>query len=66
MFRPFAEDNLYAEIQLVFRDEPQSSMLASFVDAVLRMRDRMRSDKMQIGAARAPSVPRPTIKPWKR
>ena len=40
VFRPFAGDDLYAEIQLVFRDEPQPLMLASFVDTVLRMRDR--------------------------
>lgn len=66
VFRPFAEDDLYAEIQLVFRDEPQPSMLASLVDVVLRMRDRMRRDELQIGPERVSPVPRPSAKPWKR
>jgi hypothetical protein len=57
---------LYAEIQLVFRDEPQPSMLASLVDAVLRMRDRMQRDELQNEPVRVPSVPRPSAKPWKR
>lgn len=67
VFRPFAEDDLYAEIQLVFRDEPQPPILASFVDAVLRMRDRMRRGGLQDGrgTSRMPAIPRPVVKPWK-
>jgi LysR family transcriptional regulator, benzoate and cis,cis-muconate-responsive activator of ben and cat genes len=68
VFRPFAEDDLFAEVQLVFRDEPQSPMLASFVETVLRMRDRMRRGELQEerALAQAPPVPRPLVKPWKK
>lgn len=65
VFRLFAEDDLYAEVQLVFRDEPQSPMLASFVDAVLRMRGRLQRGELRNGPVRVPAVPRPTIKPWR-
>lgn len=68
VFRPFAEDDLYAEVQLVFRDEPQPPMLTSFVETILRMRDRMRQSEPRDrqGPARIPVVPRPAAKPWKR
>jgi hypothetical protein len=68
VFRPFAEDDLYAEVQLVFRDEPQPPMLALFVETVLRMRDRMRQGELrnEHGPMRMPAVPRPAVKPWKR
>lgn len=66
VFRSFAEDDLYAEIQLVFRDESQPPMLASFVAAALRMRDRMRRGELAKGPVRMPAVPRPVAKPWKR
>jgi DNA-binding transcriptional LysR family regulator len=68
VFRPFAEGDLYADVQLVFRDEPQSPMLTAFVETVLRMRDRMQRgelDKEQ-EAVRMQIVPRPMVKPWKR
>jgi DNA-binding transcriptional LysR family regulator len=67
VFRPFAEDDLFAEVQLVFRDEPQPPMLAYFVETVLRMRDRMRRGELQKERrpARTPPVPRPQVKPWK-
>jgi hypothetical protein len=43
-------------------------MLTSFVETVLRMRDRMRlSDPRDgHGQAQIPVVPRPAAKPWKR
>jgi DNA-binding transcriptional LysR family regulator len=68
VFRPFAEDDLFAEVQLVFRDEPQPPMLASFVETVLRMRDRMRRGELQKerALAQTPPVPRPVAKPWKK
>jgi DNA-binding transcriptional LysR family regulator len=65
VFRPFAEDDLYAEIQLVFRDEPQSPMLALFVNAVLRMRERLQRGKLPNGPMRTPVIPRPAVKPWR-
>jgi DNA-binding transcriptional LysR family regulator len=68
VFRLFAEDDLYADVQLVFRDEPQSPMLTAFVETVLHMRDRMQRgelDKVQ-DSVRMQVVPRPTVKPWKR
>jgi DNA-binding transcriptional LysR family regulator len=64
VFRPFVEDDLYAEIQLVFRDEPQPPMLSSFVGAVLRMRERLKRGKQRRGPMRTPLIPRPTVKPW--
>jgi DNA-binding transcriptional LysR family regulator len=68
VFRAFAEDDLYAEVQLVFRDEPQPPTLTSFVDTVLRMRDRMQRGELRKEHApmRVPAVPRPAVKPWKR
>src|SRR5262249_29242640 len=66
VFRPFAEDDLYAEIQLVLRDELHSPMLSAFVNAVLRMRDRMRHGELPSDPVRTPVVPRPVVKPWKR
>lgn len=65
VFRLFAEDDLYAEIQLVLRDEQQSPMLAAFVAAVLRMRDRMRHGELRSSPTRVSVVPRPGVKPWK-
>lgn len=65
VFRPFAEDDLYAEIQLIFRDEPQSPMLTSFVNAILRMRERILLGKLQIGPPPPLVIPRPVVKPWK-
>lgn len=64
VFRPFLEDDLYVEIQLVFRDEPQPPMLASFVDAILRLRKQLWRNKLQSRSIRKPIVPRPTVKPW--
>jgi hypothetical protein len=68
VFRPFAEEDLYADVQLVFRDEPQSPMLTAFVDTVLRMRDRMQHRGLDNGheAAGMQAVPRPMVRPWKR
>jgi DNA-binding transcriptional LysR family regulator len=66
VFRPFLEDDLYAEVQLVFRDEPQPPMLACFVDTILRMRDRLGHSKPHSSPMRMPVVPRPTVKPWKQ
>lgn len=64
VFRPFSEDDLYVEIQLVFRDEPQRPMLASFVDAILRTRQQLWRNKLQSGPKRMPVVPRPAVKAW--
>lgn len=64
VFRPFAGDDLYAEIQLVFRDESLSHLLATFVKAVLRMRERLLRDKLRYEVKRAPIIPRPAVKPW--
>jgi DNA-binding transcriptional LysR family regulator len=66
VFRPFAEDDLYAEIQLVFRDEPLSPSLAGFVDAMLRMRDRLGRKNLREEPIRVPPFPRPLVKPWTR
>jgi DNA-binding transcriptional LysR family regulator len=66
VFRPFAEDDLYAEIELVFRDEPHSPMLAVFVEEVRRIRDGLRPDRLQRGPMRIPPIPRPSVKPWKQ
>ncbi len=65
VFRSFAEHDLYAEIQLVFRDEPQSSMLASFAAAILQMRERHLRGKLSNNPALIAMVPRPAVKPWK-
>lgn len=67
VFRPFAEADLYAEVQLVFRDEPQPPMLTAFVETVLRMRDRMRRGEVRDGHSSAgmPAIPRPVVKQWK-
>jgi DNA-binding transcriptional LysR family regulator len=65
VFRLISEDDFYAEVQLVFRDEPQSPMLASFVATALRMRDRIKCGEMRTGPVRAPVIPRPVVKPWK-
>ncbi len=65
VFLPFVEDDLYAEVQLVFRDEPQSSTLASFVNAVLRMRERLPHSSMHNGSTQISVVPRPVVKSWK-
>jgi DNA-binding transcriptional LysR family regulator len=66
VFRSFAEEDLFAEIQLVFRDEPQPPMLASFVDAVLRMKERMRRGELRHEPRQGSNVQRPVVKPWKR
>ncbi len=68
VFRLFAEDDLYADVQLVFRDEPQSPMLTAFVETVLRMRDRMQRGELdqEQEAVRMQVVPRPVVKLWKR
>ena len=65
VFRPFAGEDLYAEIQLVFRDEPQSRLLATFVRAVQRMRERLLRDKLRIELKRDPIIPRPVVKVWR-
>lgn len=57
VFRSFAEDDLYIEIQLVFRDERRPRMLAAFVDAVARMRERMQRGALRFGAVRIPPLP---------
>lgn len=41
VFRPFADEELAMEIQLVMRSGPASSALQSFVAAVLKMKDRV-------------------------
>lgn len=64
VFRPFSADDLYAEIQLVFRDEPQTPRLASFVKATLRMRERLLRGKMEFGPRQQSLIPRPTVKEW--
>lgn len=66
VFRRFAEDDLYAEIHLVFRDEAQSPELASFVDTVLRMGDRMRRGELHGASKRVSEIPRPSAKLWNR
>jgi hypothetical protein len=65
VFRSFAEDDLYAEIQLIFRDEPQSPMLTSFVNAILRMRERLLRGKLHAAPLASPAIPRPLVKPRK-
>lgn len=62
VFRPFLEYDLYVEIQLVFRNEPQPPMLTSFVDAVLRMRERLWKGNQRNGPMRMPVVPLPALK----
>jgi LysR family transcriptional regulator, benzoate and cis,cis-muconate-responsive activator of ben and cat genes len=52
-FRPFAEDDLYIEIQLVFRDERRSRPLAAFVEAVVHMRERIERGALRFAAVRA-------------
>lgn len=64
VFRPFAEDDLYAEIDLVFRDGPQPASLALFVEAVLRMRERLLRGKLSNDPVQASVVPRPAVKLW--
>jgi DNA-binding transcriptional LysR family regulator len=64
VFRPFAENDLYAEIQLVLRDEPLSLALAGFIDAVARMRNRLGLNNLHQGPVRVPPFPRPAVKRW--
>ncbi len=66
VFRPFVEEDLYIEVQLVFRDEPQIPMLALFVAAVQRMRERMQRSDQRDRPDQMPVVPRPAVKRWKR
>lgn len=63
VFRAFAEEDLYAEIQLVFRDEPQRSFLATFVKEILRMRERLH-DKLHYQPQLQAVIPRPDVRRW--
>jgi DNA-binding transcriptional LysR family regulator len=63
VFRVFAAEDLYVEIQLVFRDEPQRAFLATFVKAILRMRERLH-DKLHYQPQFQGVIPRPDVKPW--
>lgn len=64
VFRPFAAEDLYAEIQLVFRDGPQTPQLASFLKATLRMRERLLRGKLNCYPRPQSPIPRPIVKPW--
>lgn len=64
VFRPFSAEDLYAEIQLVFRDEPQTPRLASFVKATLRMRERLLRGRLNFGPRQQSLIARPTVKEW--
>ncbi len=44
VFRPLLEEDLHATIQLVFRNEPRSPMLASFVDSIPVMKESLRHE----------------------
>lgn len=65
VFRSFAEHDLYAEIQLVFRDEPQSALLVSFANAIVQMRERHLRGKLTNNQALIAMIPRSVVKPWK-
>lgn len=56
VFRPFAENDLYVEIQLVFRDERHPQMLAAFVDSVMRMRGRVQRGALHFAAGHVPQA----------
>lgn len=56
VFRPFAEDDLYIEIQLVFREERRPRMLAAFIEAVVRMRERIERGALRLAVVRAPQL----------
>ncbi len=64
VFRAFAAEDLYAEIYLMFRDGPQSAALASFVNAVLRMRERHLRGRLSGALSPAEIIPRPVVKSW--
>ena len=65
VFRPFLEDDLRAEIQLVFRAEPQPPMLASFVKEVNILRERMRDENMEDGPQKLSITQHSSLRPRK-
>ncbi len=62
VFRPFAAEDIYAEVQLVFRDEPQATPLSRFVRTALRMRERLLHDRINFEPKQQSLIRRPSIK----
>jgi DNA-binding transcriptional LysR family regulator len=56
VFRRFREDDLYGEIQIVFRNEPQTPRLASFVSMLLQRQEEWQEKHSPKAARRLAAV----------